>query len=107
MLIPTADAAGTVHLVGTAPAGIYYMLQEHEIGECCRQLSDNRPENLIRGPSTIAAHWVSTPSKSYADELLDWDAFIKVAPARPSGTLLVRLEYGGRGTPTPLRDLWD
>jgi hypothetical protein len=125
VLSASADAAGTVHLMGATPAGIYYELQEHEVAAYrnwaglwvgpgwpldIRELSDNRPESFIRSPSTIAAqavHWLATPSKAYVDELLDWDAFIKVAPVRPSGTLMVTLEYGGRGKPTPLRDPWD
>jgi hypothetical protein len=46
------------------------------------------------------------PSKFYADELLDWDAAIEVAPTRPSGTLTVTLQYAGRGKPTPIEDPW-
>ncbi|HXM40410.1 MAG TPA: hypothetical protein VN924_04115 [Bryobacteraceae bacterium] len=119
MLSATADAAGTVHLMGGATAGIYYELQEHEVAAYrswvgwpgwsldIRELSDNKPESLIRSPSTITVHRLATPSKAYVDELLNWDALIKVAPARPTGTLVVTLEYGGRGTPTPLRDPWD
>ena len=123
MLSASADAAGTVHLMGAVPAGIYYELQEHEVAAYrnwaglwvgwpgwsldIRELSDNRPESLIRSPSIVSAYWPPTPSKAYVDELLDWDAFIKVAPVRPTGTLMVTLEYGGRGTPTPLRDPWD
>lgn len=122
MLSATADGAGTVHLMG-APAGIYYELREHEVAAYrnwaglwagwpgwsldIRELSDNRPESLIRSPSIITVHRSATPSKAYVDELVDWDAFIKVAPVRPTGTLMVTLEYGGRGTPTPLRDPWD
>jgi len=33
-------------------------------------------------------------------ELLDWDVAIEAAPSRPSGTLMVTLECGGRGTPS-------
>ena len=123
MLNASADAAGTVQLMGPAPAGIYYELRGHEVAAYrhwaelwmgwpgwsldIRELSDNRPESLIRSPSTTTAHWPGAPSKAYVDELLDWDEFIKVAPARPAGTIMVTLEYGGRGRPTPLRDPWD
>jgi hypothetical protein len=119
MFIPTADAAGSIHLAAGNPPGIYYMLSpEHGAGyyrslaelwatAAMTQLSDNKPETLIRSPSAIGAHWLSTHSKFYPDELLDWDAVIKVAPSRPSGMLTVSLEYGGRGTPTPVRDPWE
>lgn len=120
MLSATADVAGTVHLMGSAPTGIYCDLNGHEIAAYrnlaslwagwfldVRQLSDNKPESLIRSPSTIAAQWFSAPNTSYADELLDWEVFVKAAPVRPMGALFVTLEYGGRGTPTPLRDPWD
>jgi hypothetical protein len=68
------------------------------------ELSDNKPENLIRSP--LAAYWLVAPSHVYLNEMLDWDAAIEVAPRRPSGTLSVTLEYGGRGTPTAFED-WD
>lgn len=45
-----------------------------------------------------------TPSLVYSDEILNWDATIEVAPRRPSGMLSVTLEYGGRGTPTPIEN---
>ena len=70
-------------------------------------LSDNRPESLIRSPSSLAEHSLAIlPSPVYSDEFLDWDVFMKIAPRRPSGTLSVTLVYGGRGTPTPFED-WD
>jgi hypothetical protein len=47
------------------------------------------------------------PSAFYPDEMLDWDASIEKAPTRPSGTLIVTLEYAGRGKPTPVEDPWD
>ena len=37
---------------------------------------------------------------------LDWDVHIPVAPKRPSGSIHVKLEYGGRGKPTPAEDPW-
>ena len=123
MLTPTAQSAATVRLVGTSPTVTCYMLQEGEIDRGrnwaqlwmrmpgwpidVKQLSDNRPESLIRSPSHITAPGPSAPSQCYAEELLDWDAFIKVPPSRPSGTLVVSLEYGGTGKPTPLPDPWD
>lgn len=68
------------------------------------ELSDNKPESLIRSP--LAAYCLVAPSHVYLDEMLNWDAAIEVAPRRPSGTLSVTLEYGGRGTPTAFED-WD
>lgn len=48
-----------------------------------------------------------TPSKFFVDELLDWDAAIEVAPTRLSGTLVARLEYDGRATPSPTGEPWN
>ena len=45
--------------------------------------------------------------RSYEDEVLNWDVAIEVAPERPSGTILVTLEYAGRGAPLPMEDPWD
>ena len=70
-------------------------------------LSENRPESGILSPISAAAWARPTPSKFYADEMLDWDAAIEVAPIRPSGTLTVTLKYAGRATPSPTRDPWD
>lgn len=70
-------------------------------------LSENRPESGIRSPIFTTEHRWLTPSKFYADELLDWAAALEVAPMRPSGTLTVTLEYAGRATPSPTVDPWD
>ena len=40
------------------------------------------------------------------EDRLDWDAHIPVAPNRRSGSVRVKLEYGGRGRPTPAEDPW-
>jgi hypothetical protein len=44
------------------------------------------------------------PSPETAEDLLDWDAWIEAPPARPEGTLKVRLVYEGRDKPTPVED---
>jgi hypothetical protein len=40
------------------------------------------------------------------EDRLDWDAHIAIAPKCPSGSIRVKLEYGGRGKPTPAEDPW-
>ena len=40
------------------------------------------------------------------EDRLDWDAHIAIAPKRPSGSIRVKLEYGGRGKPSPAEDPW-
>jgi hypothetical protein len=40
------------------------------------------------------------------EDRLDWDAHIAIAPNRRSGSIRVKLEYGGRGKPTPAEDPW-
>jgi hypothetical protein len=47
------------------------------------------------------------PTFDYHDEVLNWDAAIEGAPARPSGSIPVTLRYAGRGGPTPVKDPWD
>ncbi len=70
------------------------------------ELSENKPETLILSPLALTAPVQAPPSRVYLDEMLNWDVAIEVAPRRPSGTLSVTLEYGGRGTPTAFED-WD
>jgi hypothetical protein len=36
--------------------------------------------------------------------ILDWDACLDMPPARPAGTVRVRLNFLGRGKPIPLAD---
>jgi hypothetical protein len=116
MLPPTADTAASIQV--QVPAAIYRpapALKSEELGRMMErlfaqkviELSYNRPESLIRSPSAIAAQRLATPSHFYPDEMLDWDVAIEVAPPRPTGTLSVTLEYGGRGTPTAVEDPWD
>ena len=114
MLVTTAYAVATLHILSIpaihAPAAENdYINQEVKRWFACHValLSDNRPEARIQTPITVIAHGWPIPSKFYADELLDWDTAIIVAPLRPSGTLSVTLEYAGRGTPSPTRDPWD
>jgi hypothetical protein len=114
MFVPTADAVATLHIpsipaIHAPAADSDYINREVEKWFACHValLSDNRPETRIQTPISVTAPWWPTPSKFYADELLDWDAAIEVAPMRPSGTLSVTLEYAGRATPSPTRDPWD
>ena len=46
------------------------------------------------------------PLAFYRDDVLNWDAAIEKAPKRASGTLMVTLQYAGRGAPMPLEDPW-
>jgi hypothetical protein len=114
MLAPTADAVATLHIpsipaICMPAADNDYMKREIEkwFKHHVALLSENRPERRILSPISIGAQRWPTPSKFYADELLDWDAAIEVAPIRPSGTLTVTLEYAGRATPSPTWDPWD
>jgi hypothetical protein len=109
----TADAAATVQLRNNTPIPAIHApappddhLKTWLLSEFVL-LSDNRPEMSIRTPILKAVQPSLVPSKFDEDELLDWDAAIEVAPARPSGTLTVTLEYAGRATPSPTRDPWD
>ena len=111
MSLATAAAVATINIPAiyrpSADADDYLNREiEKWFAHHIAQLSDNRPESRILSPSSITER-SPTPSKFYADELLDWDAAIEVAPMRPSGTLTVTLEYAGRGTPSPTRDPWD
>jgi hypothetical protein len=38
------------------------------------------------------------------DGLLNWDEYLANPPARPSGTIQVRLQRGGRSKPIPVPD---
>lgn len=40
------------------------------------------------------------------DDLLNWDAWIEVAPKRPSRKLRVHIRNIGRGRPMPIEDPW-
>lgn len=114
MLAPTAYAVATLH-IPNIPAICMHAADndyvKHEIEKWfaphVRLLSENRPESGILSPIAAAPQRWRTPSKFYAEELLDWDAAIEVAPVRPSGTVTVMLEYAGRATPSPTRDPWD
>jgi len=115
MLAPTAYAVATLQILNIpaihspVSADNHYLNREIEkwFSHHVAFLSDNRPERQILAPTTVAARLWLTPSKFYADELLNWDAAIEVAPIRPSGTLMVTLAYAGRATPSPTKDPWD
>jgi hypothetical protein len=115
MPVATADAVATIHIpnipaiYATAPDSDYMkrVIEAWLLVYRHATLSANRPESWIRAPISVSPQWWPSPSKFYGDELLDWDAAIKVAPMRPSGTLAVTLEYAGRATPSPTRDPWD
>jgi hypothetical protein len=61
-----------------------------------------KPENIIRGPLSIAASRGLGNISAFTDDLLDWDAGVEAAPPRPSGKISVTLHYAGRGVPRPL-----
>ena len=109
----TADTAASVQV----PAAIYMpapknaadpgQLIEKYFTNRVMELSDNRPESMIRVPIATAAVRLSGPSSVYLDEMLDWDFAIEAAPRHPTGTVSVTLEYKGRGTPKAIEDRWD
>jgi hypothetical protein len=105
MPVATADTAASIQV----PAAIYGHAPKNAANFINRviELSDNRPESMIRVPIATAAQWLSTPSNVYLDEVLNWDVAIAVAPHRPSGAVSVTLEYRGRGTPKSIEDPWD
>ena len=115
MLESTADAVATVHIPnipaihtpGTADDDYVKLEIEKRFAHHVVLLSENRPESRILSPICETAQRRPIPSGFYADELLDWDAAIEVAPTRPSGTLTVTLEYAGRATPSPTVAPWD
>ena len=43
---------------------------------------------------------------SIEEDRLDWDAHIPIASKRRSGSIRVKLDYGGRGKPTPADNPW-
>src|ERR1700674_4766792 len=112
MLISTADAAASIHFtdaviyrpLSESDADIRRKVEEWWFAHHIARLSDNRPEGLILGPSSIATQRLAGPSSFYPDELLNWDFAVEAAPRRPAGTLTVTLKYAGRGTPTPFED---
>jgi hypothetical protein len=115
MLPPTADAVATlrirdipaIYIHVSADNGYVKHEMEKRLSQHVALLSDNRPESRILTPISLGARQWLTPSKFYADELLDWDAAIEVAPTRSSGMLAVTLAYAGRATPSPTREPWD
>ncbi|HVP46882.1 MAG TPA: hypothetical protein VMT32_09870 [Bryobacteraceae bacterium] len=114
MFASTADAVATLHIPNIPAICMHaadndYMKREIEkwLAHHVVLLSENRPESGILSPISVTAQRWPSPSKFYADELLDWDAAIEVAPMRPSGTLMVTLKYAGRATPSPVMDPWD
>lgn len=115
MLAPTADAVATLHIptipaiyIPAAADNDYVRLEiEKWFAQRLALLSENKPESRILSPISLGVQGRPIPSESYLDELLDWDAALEVAPARPSGKLTVTLAYAGRATPSPTRDPWD
>lgn len=113
MLIATAYTAASIQV----PAAICMPAPKSvaDIGQLIEkcftnrvmELSDNRPESMIRVPIATAAQWLSTPSTCHLDEMVDWDFAIEVAPRRPTGTVSVTLEFTGRGSPKAIEDRWD
>lgn len=115
MLASTAAAVATLHIPdipalympGNADNDDVRREIEKRFARHVALLSENRPESGILSPIFGTAQQWPVPSRFYADELLDWDVAIEVAPTRPSGTLAVTLEYAGRATPSPTIDPWD
>lgn len=69
-------------------------------------LSDHRPEAQIQSPTFISPRWIAAPTPVISQALLDWDAAPSVIPVRPSGEIVVELEYVGRGTPIHIQSPW-
>jgi len=113
MPVPTANAVATLHMgmpaIYAPAADPEYVKREIEklFARDIEVLSDNRPERQIWTPTSVNPQWGPAPTDFWADELLDWDAGIRVAPPRPSGKLPVTLEYAGGAVPSPTVDPWD
>jgi hypothetical protein len=89
---------GLVLSQGLVLAGGFYLLPS-----TTAQFS-YKPENIIRGPLSMATFRGPGNISSFTDDLLDWDAGVEAAPPRPSGKISVTLRYAGRGVPRPLED---
>lgn len=63
-----------------------------------------KPENIIRGPLSMAAFRGPGNISAFADGLVDRETGVGEAPPRPSGKISVTLHYAGRGAPRPLED---
>lgn len=63
-----------------------------------------RPENIIRGPLSIAGIAGFGDISAFSDSPLNWDVGVEVAPPRPSGKISVTIHYAGRGVPRPIDD---
>jgi len=70
-------------------------------------LSDYRPESQIQLPTFVSPRWSASPSPFALGELLNWDFEPDAAPDRPSGEIVVKLEYIGRGAPAQFHGTWD
>lgn len=65
-------------------------------------------ERQIQAPLSASTFWRGiVPSKSYAEEVLDWDDAISKRPSRPTITMQVTLEYAGLAKPSSISDDWD
>ena len=43
----------------------------------------------------------------YEEDALDWDFYLENPPPKPTATIELELEYGGRSKPIPVTDPWD
>lgn len=55
------------------------------------------PGEALRSPAVI----------SEAEDILDWDFYLKNPPLKPTSTIELEFEYGGRSKPIPVVDPWD
>lgn len=70
-------------------------------------LSDFKPEAQIQSPTFVSPRWAATPISIAPEYLLDWDVVSTTTPIRPSGEMIVKLEYAGRGTPIHIQPPWE
>ncbi len=60
-------------------------------------------ENDQAGDGTkVSADLEDRSQATLQPEVLDWDACLEAPPARPSGTIKVRLHFRGRDEPIPV-----
>ncbi len=67
---------------------------------------ENRPSSLTCNVKCKGYKEIGCKPDTFKpeDEDLDWDACIPIAPARPHGTVKVKLKYAGRSKPIPYYD---
>lgn len=115
----TSDIDVTMTLRNTVPRWIYSFQVKNEASGitkpelnanwfCERELfftqgNYKRTENIVRTLLEYRARYL-LPADS--QDILDWDAWIKTPPKRPSGKIRVKLKYTGRSKPIPIDCPW-